>query len=562
MPDGARPLPNPTSPPPAALTVALLGVLAVLSSIAAQQLDLDATSALPRALVACFGVGVAWSIAGRSDSPARPLSTDPALAWLPVPLSAVAAWCLVQAHLAVPIATVERITMQSATSPWWTFLVGDVGLPSLVHRPLNLLAAQVGGVGLVLCVHAAIYAAVVTLLLDLAVRLTGRASGAALVVAWSTAPAVYEAFAGLRAYPSFLLLLLLAERGMLATPTAPPDDRRVLRALSLAALEIPTALSTWLAYTVGRFTEPHPPRWLFPAAAAFVVAVLPIALAAQQMHSAARRPTGLEWSIALPALLCLTVLADAWRSGWQRAAVTAAAGSIGLVGALVSLGVLDREPRYVYQAGLLPLVLASAWSARRLRPYLGRESASILNGALVLAAACYAHRWTSVADPPSAAWWLTVTLCGLTVLATFAGLSWAKLSSRVLVLATVSLWLTHLEAVELRREAGAGAYRLTARALRRSDRELPLCTLSPALHAHAEAVALTPSWWSPTRYEQRPRSPLREADDPGCQAEALWLGPQERLTACALLAGPTSHGAVLARCPPGVADLTEPPPPR
>ena len=93
--------------------------------------------------------------------------------------------------------------------PWWGFLASDAGLPSLLHRPLNLLASEWGGVGLLLSVHAACYALLVALLLDLSVRLAGPLAGAAVVIGWATSPPIYEVFAGLRAYPTFLLLVLL-----------------------------------------------------------------------------------------------------------------------------------------------------------------------------------------------------------------------------------------------------------------------------------------------------------------------------------------------------------------
>lgn len=534
----------------------LLAAVALASAFAVQDLSIDPLPGLFRAGAAVLGVLAAWSMCRPpASTPAAP-AADSDVSWLPIPLAAIAAWCLVQAHLAVPIATVDRITLLREGTPAWAFLVGDAGLPSLLHRGLNLLAAQVGGIGLVLCVHVALYALLIALLLDLSVRLAGRAAGVALVVAWGTAPPVYETFAGLRSYPSFLLLLLLAERGMVARAHGSPDDRQVVRALSLASLEIPSALSTLVAYAAGRLTVPARPRWLPAAVAAVVLGALPLALAAQRMHAVGGRSTGLDLSVGLPALACLLLLADAWRAGWQRAAVTAAAGSLGLVGLLVSVGVLDREPRYLYQSGLLPLVLVTAWLARRVRPRLGREPASALAGAVVLGLACHAHAWSVSLFEPTLMWISTVGLTGTSGLLTLTRSRW---SAHLLTLATVSLLLTHLEGLTLRQAHAHETVAIVRRGLAVRSPDLALCTTTPAMQAHAEGIGLTRSWWAPARGGAGGQQPLASPGDPACERQALWLGTATELTACEALTPVTTHDLLLARCPAGaVRILTRP----
>jgi hypothetical protein len=205
-----------------------LGFLALVWTACA-DLDIDQIAGMIRGLAAIVGCAGAWWLSAARPARGYALNTPAAVAWLPVPLAAMAAWSMVQVHLAVPLATVDRITFLREGTPAWGFLFDDSGLPSLLHRLVNLAASTWGGVALVLCVHAALYAILTTLSLDLAVRLAGRLAGVAIVVAWVTAPPVVDVFAGLRAYPTLLLLLLLAERSMVTSHDGTPDDRGVVR---------------------------------------------------------------------------------------------------------------------------------------------------------------------------------------------------------------------------------------------------------------------------------------------------------------------------------------------
>jgi len=331
---------------------------------------------LSRALGAVGCVAAAWVCAqgqpGRSAIPWRVPGRE---ALAPAVVIAAGAVGIVWTRASRSLTGLEDKLVRVGDMPWWFYWTDDAGLPSLLHHGINYAATWVGGVGLVMAVHVALYAAVMWRLFLLGRRFGGGPLGLALMVFWGTAPGALGMFVDMRGYPTFLFCLLMAESAMVTGEGQDePSDAAVLRWLSLACLEIPSALSTLGVYTAVRMAQGKAQPWFVAGALCVAAGILPLGWGAHAVH-AGSGDGGLTLTPGLAlavGLMGLGLLRAFWE-GFQRPAVAASLGSLGLVLGLMLSGVLDVEARYFYQSGVLPLVLLTGWGMGKLRAWSGEQ---------------------------------------------------------------------------------------------------------------------------------------------------------------------------------------------
>ena len=499
------------------------------------------------AIAAVWGlVTTLWLTRSLRAPDAAPLHPSVPALGLTAGLTGLAGWQLARIHAVLPVPVVGVSAMPARAESYLAFLPRDPGLPSLVHRHLNLLAGHVGGMALITAVHLAIYALIVWMLVDLASRLAGRWAALALTVGWATAPTIYQVFADIRAYPTFLLFVLWAERAMVTRDGGLPNDRGVLRRLGLAVLEIPSALGTIGAYLAARWLTGRTPAALWWAGACVLLGGVPLSMRARAFHEASHRATlGPVWASATTLLLLLMalLLADAFAARWQRAAVAASAGSMALIVALIATAGLDPEPRYIYQSCLLAVALATGQAARRLGWHTDPEAASLRAGAVVLALLGLVHA------PGPGEPLVNPALLGLALgaaVAAAAATRLPRLAQAGLITAALSLVARHEALLQDWLAPYAQMHPVVVAALAVSAREdLPVCARIPGTEAYARATATTahvPAYTAPLYLDPQGEHLALRRTDPRCDTDALWLvTPREAATGC--------HDTTLAATP-------------